>query len=453
LSARVRVLSGGRTGVIRNITADALTIGRQADAQLQLDPAGDLEVSARHAIIGRVGDGWQVRDLGSRNGTFVNGQRITADTPLRDGDRIRLGVQGPVLEFLLKDEQEATAEALAEATMPAESPTAAVRRQVHQQTRRLRYVVAGLVVLLLLTAAVLVALNRRQRRAFEQERNAFRARVDSVLANSNSSIRMLRGQLGGLADALRGSQDQIRTLQAQLDRAQSAGRTDEVSSLRRQLQSATVALARQQLAASLDFSGIKASNERAVAMIFVQYDDGEVVSGTAFAVRVDGTLLTNRHVVIGPDGKRRPTRIGVQFSGSRQVWPARLVATDTSADLAAVKVDNIVGAVPVVKGIDMRADTMGPGTPVALIGFPLGGETANRPNSATPLLTAGVVTAWTSDGLEVSGYGAAGASGSPIFGADGELVGVLYGGRKEDAERVLLGVPAASVARLLSALP
>lgn len=452
MTPRVRVLSGGRAGVIRNITAETLTIGRQADAQLQLDPNTDLEVSGRHAIIGRAGSEWLIRDLGSRNGTFVNGQRITADTALRDGDRIRLGVQGPVLEFLLR-ETSAEAEPPTDSATPVESPTAAVRRQVRRQTQGLRYVVVALVILLLVSAAVFVALSRRQRRAFEEQQNAFRARVDSVLSTSNSSIRMLRGQLGGLADALRSSQDQVRTLQQQLDQAQSAGRTGEVSQLRRQLQSATVALARQQLAAGLDFNAIRAANERAVAMIFVQYEDGQVVSGTAFAVRSNGTLLTNRHVVIGPDGKRRPSRIGIQFSDSRQVWPARLVATDKDADLAAVKVDNIVGAVPVVKGIDMRADTLGPGAPVALIGFPLGGETANGKGTATPLLTAGVVASATDEGLEVSGYGAAGASGSPIFGADGELVGVLYGGRKEDAEKILLGVPAARVARLLSALP
>jgi ABC-type multidrug transport system ATPase subunit/pSer/pThr/pTyr-binding forkhead associated (FHA) protein len=48
-------------------------------------------VSSRHAILEPVDDGWQIRDLGSTNGTFVEGRRIDGPTPVGTGDVIGLG--------------------------------------------------------------------------------------------------------------------------------------------------------------------------------------------------------------------------------------------------------------------------------------------------------------------------------------------------------------------------
>jgi DNA-binding CsgD family transcriptional regulator len=66
-----------------------LTIGRSTDNDVAL--AGDNEVSRFHALLERVATGWFVRDLSSKNGTFVNGERIGGDRPLRNGDDIRIG--------------------------------------------------------------------------------------------------------------------------------------------------------------------------------------------------------------------------------------------------------------------------------------------------------------------------------------------------------------------------
>jgi pSer/pThr/pTyr-binding forkhead associated (FHA) protein len=51
----------------------------------------DQFVSTVHARVFRRGDDVFVEDLGSRNGTFVNGERISATTKIRRGDRVQFG--------------------------------------------------------------------------------------------------------------------------------------------------------------------------------------------------------------------------------------------------------------------------------------------------------------------------------------------------------------------------
>jgi pSer/pThr/pTyr-binding forkhead associated (FHA) protein len=67
----------------------SLTIGRGRDADLVL---ADELVSRRHAQVAPDGPGAVVEDLGSRNGTFVNGEAIHGLVRLRPGDQLQLGV-------------------------------------------------------------------------------------------------------------------------------------------------------------------------------------------------------------------------------------------------------------------------------------------------------------------------------------------------------------------------
>ena len=65
-----------------------MSIGREQDNDLPLD---DPELSRHHAVIEAAANGWQVRDLGSSNGTRVNDQRISAPVLLQVGEVIELG--------------------------------------------------------------------------------------------------------------------------------------------------------------------------------------------------------------------------------------------------------------------------------------------------------------------------------------------------------------------------
>lgn len=75
---------------------DSMIIGRSADCAVRLS---DPYVSHRHARIFKAGDGYMVEDLGSKNGTFLNGKRLLAPATLRNGDRLRIGEV--ILEFNL----------------------------------------------------------------------------------------------------------------------------------------------------------------------------------------------------------------------------------------------------------------------------------------------------------------------------------------------------------------
>jgi pSer/pThr/pTyr-binding forkhead associated (FHA) protein len=68
----------------------SLTVGRDPGCDIAI--GWDREVSALHAQLDRLGDHWVLADDGlSRNGTWVNGERVTSRRRLRDGDDVRCG--------------------------------------------------------------------------------------------------------------------------------------------------------------------------------------------------------------------------------------------------------------------------------------------------------------------------------------------------------------------------
>jgi hypothetical protein len=71
------------------LNADRVAVGRSRECDVRID---DGNVSRRHAELTRGGDGgWSIVDLGSTNGTEVNGRRVSRRTQLEDGDRIVIG--------------------------------------------------------------------------------------------------------------------------------------------------------------------------------------------------------------------------------------------------------------------------------------------------------------------------------------------------------------------------
>ncbi|HEY5950660.1 MAG TPA: GGDEF domain-containing protein [Kofleriaceae bacterium] len=94
------VLTGGASGKQFKVIKGTAVIGRAPTAELRVEDDG---ISRAHARIrAETGRAW-VEDMGSRNGTFVNGAKIKAPTELRDGDKIQVG-RGTVIRFGFQDD-------------------------------------------------------------------------------------------------------------------------------------------------------------------------------------------------------------------------------------------------------------------------------------------------------------------------------------------------------------
>jgi S1-C subfamily serine protease len=89
MAPQLQFASGNRQGQSCEVAGERFLIGRGADCELTLE---DGEASRRHAVLRPQPDGSTVlEDLGSTNGTYVNGQRITGPVTLRGGERVRIG--------------------------------------------------------------------------------------------------------------------------------------------------------------------------------------------------------------------------------------------------------------------------------------------------------------------------------------------------------------------------
>lgn len=78
---------GSELGRVRELLGDDLLIGRHNEAEVWI---GDDGVSRRHARLVRQGEAYVIEDLGSANGTYVQGERVERRV-LRDGDQVQLG--------------------------------------------------------------------------------------------------------------------------------------------------------------------------------------------------------------------------------------------------------------------------------------------------------------------------------------------------------------------------
>ena len=129
-----------KTVQIYDLEQPLIRVGRSPEMDIVIDNAS---VSRWQAEIQHQSDHWVVRDIGSSNGTFVNGQRLTDDHPLRAGDAISFGKVSLFFEHVPAGEAPAaparpTPAARADATMylkPEEveqlQKGAAQKRQAH----------------------------------------------------------------------------------------------------------------------------------------------------------------------------------------------------------------------------------------------------------------------------------------------------------------------------------
>src|SRR5687768_16348577 len=87
-------LTGSRAGQEQTLDGSVIGVGRNPTNQLAFDPTGDDRVSGNHAQLVEMGGQVTINDVVSRNGTFVNGQKISGPTPLPTGAVVQFGLEG-----------------------------------------------------------------------------------------------------------------------------------------------------------------------------------------------------------------------------------------------------------------------------------------------------------------------------------------------------------------------
>lgn len=85
---QITIKKGPNVGRVIELTQAEITIGREATATLQIE---DKALSRAHARLARSSGGYTIQDLGSTNGTYVNGQSVNGVYTLLNGDVISLG--------------------------------------------------------------------------------------------------------------------------------------------------------------------------------------------------------------------------------------------------------------------------------------------------------------------------------------------------------------------------
>ena len=88
MDVSLKVQNGAKSGQELAVRTSKFFVGRGEDCHLR--PKSDL-ISRHHCVLLVEESTVVVRDLGSRNGTFVNGQRITAESELKSGDELKIG--------------------------------------------------------------------------------------------------------------------------------------------------------------------------------------------------------------------------------------------------------------------------------------------------------------------------------------------------------------------------
>lgn len=114
---RLIVRTGPNPGMVFDLTKDVTLLGRDVTNDIVL---GDSEVSRQHARLTRTPAGYILEDLGSTNGTFVNGERLVTARALSAGNLLGMG-ENVTLSFDSLT-PEAAATVMAAAARPAPPP-------------------------------------------------------------------------------------------------------------------------------------------------------------------------------------------------------------------------------------------------------------------------------------------------------------------------------------------
>jgi serine protease Do len=381
-------LIGPRKGEVDRLEADIIRIGRASDNTLAFSSA-NRRVSAHHAEIKRKDDHYILHDLGSTNGTMINGRRVIT-TELRRGDLIEFGAGGPLLRFGIEDE-------------PA--------HQTDRERSRLK-----------------------DEDDFVHPSTVERI-VDRAVRTRATNLRLIVAIAAAMAIGA--------VLGIILSSRRDPGYTSWTSVAERNQRAVVFIYTEFEL---VDGSNKVLLTDASTGSGFVVSPDGLIMTNRHL-VRdwdyhpppsgVTGRIL--KIEVIFPGGKREDAR------------PATLyrLSTDKAVDVAILKITPPEG-MQVVSGLEPDLEHINQGDDVAVIGYPLGMDLLKQTNETrvTPSLSIGVASRVSHEVIQLNLRAYHGNSGGPALNRRGEVIGILTA-NIANAQDIALATPVGAGVQLI----
>jgi S1-C subfamily serine protease len=375
-------LIGPQKGTRAKFDTDKISIGRAANNNLCMGDAA-RRVSSHHAEVILRGDQYLLRDLGSTNGTMINGRRVVV-SELAPDDLIELGAGGPLLRFGIENPE-----------MQGPGETVESSRGEHDHVL-----------------------------FHEARRMAAPAPPATAVSKNNATLiaalaaAMLLGGIGGIVASSR--------LRVSDQYSMSFA---EIAELNRP----AVVLIRTEFEL-LDASGQVTATEARTGSGFLLEESGLIVTNRH--------VIRDWEYNAPPPGTTgRITKIEsiLPHHTLDDLIPAEVykLGSDTSVDVAILRIKS--AGSHVVHGVEPDLGHTNPGDEVVVIGYPLGLDLLQwtKDTTSDPSLSTGTVSRVGHDFIQLNLRAYHGNSGGPVLNRKGEVIGILTGNFGDQREIAL----------------
>jgi S1-C subfamily serine protease len=369
---------------------DLITIGRSPSCDVRFDLGADLDVSTRHAEIRRADGKAVIADLGSTNGTWLNGAPLREPQRLHAGDIINIGKQGPRIRVLqVGTEIWRPTEARRGGLPPVHDKRPAstggtkevVAAEVDRRTRGLGRAIIGV-------AAVGLGFGVA---GWMQLRN--------VVTDSPDIWREVTMPAVGRANE------------------------DAVALIDVEIAGTPCARGCEGTGFSIDPSGLLVTNRHVIEQ------NGRPATRVRVKFANTSAWLDASVLGVHPDTTVDLALLRLRANGR---YPTVAGVSESGLDLP---VGSSVLAIGFPLGTTLRMDAEG-GTPIARTS-----------------MTTGAVAKSLDDLIQIDASATHGSSGSPVFDRHGHAIGVVTGGAQDAARRIVYSVPASRITELVAAAP
>lgn len=461
---------------------DGVTIGRSDANTVVIPEAGFPYVSSHHARVDLEDGAPRVEDLGSKNGTFINGEPVTTSR-LANGDILQLGNMGPRFAIVCTDSGAETLLAAATPGASANPPSslshsslsrikrglgipvdtdvdALIRRRNRRVTRRIWSGVLGLAI----AAGIIVWIFAQQISAEEGRLRTLNEELTAKLEAEQQRSEEHRRSWENERSRLQRESTLLGARLQQLEKGAGASVSD-IGQLRTQL-AATHKKLEAYRPLDIERTGLERVRRVTESVVFLETktyfrheaggllhtgetedgrshfnfsDEGEPFvlesSGSGFVITDQGWILTNAHVIrprsqdswpVGADSViKTETELAAVFSGTSRRHPATLIRSvyEKGLDMALLKIEPFED-MPYIESIDLELPVPTPMSEVYLSGFPLGRMAVHEGEVLIASTFKGILSRVVHPYLQIDAAVHPGNSGGPVIDTQGHVLGI-----------------------------